>query len=73
MKTQPTIGPMATLRLYWQSALKFKKPMALVYGLMPVAQIAEETISPLLIASILNKLASGRFDEHTSEKLFPII
>lgn len=73
MKTQPTIGPMATLRLYWQSALKFKKPMALVYGLMPVAQIAEETISPLLIASILNKLASGRFDELTSEKVLPII
>lgn len=73
MKTQNNVSPLATLRLYWQSAIKFKKSMVLIYGLMPVAQIAEETISPILIASILNKLVAGSFADLTTEKVLPII
>jgi ATP-binding cassette subfamily B protein len=73
MKSQNTATPMATLRLYWQSARKFKKPMAFIYIAMPINQVIEEVISPLLVAGVLNKLASGRLDELTAEKVLPII
>jgi len=73
MSEAKNVSPMNTLRLYWQSAIKFKKPMITIYGLMPVIQVLEETISPILIAGILNKLASGSFDQLTFDKVLPII
>lgn len=73
MKSPNTATPMATLRLYWQSAKKFKNPMVFIYIAMPVNQVIEEVISPLLIAGVLNKLASGRLNELTVEKVLPII
>lgn len=67
------VRPADTLRLYWQAAKKYPVPLAKVYGLLPIAQIAENILSPLLIASILTKLAQGNIAELSFQKVAPII
>lgn len=69
MKSTPTVTPLKTMRLYWQSARKDKASLWRVYGLMPVAQILEETIAALLVAGILNKLVAGSYSELTLSKI----
>ncbi|MCA9329668.1 hypothetical protein KDA11_03410, partial [Candidatus Saccharibacteria bacterium] len=73
MKASASVTATDTIRLYWQSAIKFKKAMAFIYIAMPVTQVIEEFITPILIAGILNKLAEGRLSELTTDKVLPII
>ena len=65
--------PTRTLRLYWAAAKKYRSSLISVYGLMPIAQIAESILSPLLIAGILNKLAQGKINELSFSNVAPII
>ncbi len=69
MKSTPIVTPSQTMRLYWQSVRKYPSSVLRVYLLMPVAQILEETVAPLFIAAILNKLAAGSFSELTFDKI----
>jgi len=67
------ITPIHTLRLYWAAVKKYPKPLIKVYGLLPISQIAESIISPLLIAGILTKLAQGNIAELSFKKVAPTI
>ncbi len=67
------ITPIHTLRLYWTAVKKYPKPLIKVYGLLPISQIAESIISPLLIAGILTKLAQGNIAELSFKKVAPTI
>ena len=67
------ITPIHTLRLYWAAVKKYPTPLLKVYGLLPITQIAESIISPLLIAGILTKLAQGNIAELSFQKVAPTI
>jgi ATP-binding cassette subfamily B protein len=67
------VKPADTLRLFWQTAKNYPVPLVKVYGLLPIAQIAENILSPLLIAGILTKLAQGNIAELSFQKVAPTI
>jgi ATP-binding cassette subfamily B protein len=67
------ITPIHTLRLYWAAVKKYPSALVKVYGLLPIAQIAESILSPLLIAGILTKLAQGNIAELSFDKVAPTI
>ena len=73
MKPNKKITPVHTLRLYWAAVKKYPTSLVKVYGLLPIAQVAESVISPLLIAGILTKLAQGNISELRFSKVAPTI
>lgn len=71
MTTPPTAKD--TLKIYWRFATKYKTTMLKIYPSMAVAQFAEDFMIPLLVSSILTKLATGNTAELTFQKLWPVL
>lgn len=64
-----------TLSIYWQHAKKYSRQLWIIYPSMVLAQIAEDFISPLIVSSLLTRIASGNanFGAGYLTKMFIII
>ena len=68
-----SVKPKDTVQWYLRASLKYKSLMLCIYGLMPVAQILEEVISPILVAGVMNKIVRGDFEHLTTKYIGPIL
>ncbi|MDQ5972650.1 MAG: ATP-binding cassette, subfamily bacterial [Patescibacteria group bacterium] len=62
-----------TLKIYWRYAKRYKMGMLKIYPTMAIAQFAEDFAIPLIVSSILTKLAAGKIDELSLDKIWPIL
>lgn len=62
-----------TLGFYWRFTKPYKKQLWTIYPFMVVAQIAEDVIAPVLISTLLTKLAAGDTAALAIGKVWPVL
>lgn len=62
-----------TLKLYWHYGTRYKLWLFKIYPTMAVAQFGEDFVIPLIVSSILTKLANGQVSQLTFDKIWPIL
>ncbi len=69
---QPTTTK-KTLKIYWHFATRYKATMFKIYPSMAIAQFAEDFAIPLLVSSIITKLAAGNTADLAFTKIWPVL